>query len=135
MSILAMHEFTNVTGYVYTGGTLAGYIQGDFTFEKETGKYVTQGSDVAVSHTRGMRRVSGHVQRAWGMTSSHLYNWIENDEEKLVVFFPKAGDSKTYTASGCVLTNLRGSITAGGSDVLLLDCDFEGLDWSSGDTT
>jgi hypothetical protein len=131
---MAMHSYTNCTGYVYTGGTLAGYIQGDFTFEKETGKYVVQGTDVATAHTRGMRRVSGHVQRAWGMTSSHLYDWINDDEEKLVVFYPVAGSSLTYTASGCVLTNLRGSITAGSADVLVLDADFEGLDWSSGDT-
>ena len=131
---MAMHSYTNCTGYVYTGGTLSGYIQGDFTFEKETGKYVEQGSDVAVAHTRGMRRCSGHVQRAWGITSSHLYNWINDDEEKLVVFYPVAGSSLTYTASGCVLTNLRGSITGGGADPLVLDADFEGLDWSSGDT-
>ena len=131
---MAMHSYTNCTGYVYTGGTLDGYIQGDFTFEKETGKYVVQGTDVATAHTRGMRRVSGHVQRAWGMTSSHLYNWINDDEEKAVVFYPVSGSSLTYTASGCVLTNLRGSITAGGADVLVLDADFEGLDWTSGDT-
>ena len=131
---MAMHQYTNVTGYVYTGGTLDGYIQGDFTFEKETGKYVVQGTDVATAHTRGMRRVSGHVQRAWGMDSDHLYDWINDDEEKLVVFYPVAGSALTYTASGCVITNLRGSITAGGADVLVLDADFEGLDWSSGDT-
>jgi hypothetical protein len=68
------------------------------------------------------------------MTSSHLYDWINDDEEKAVVFYPLAGSAMTYTASGCVLTNLRGSITAGGADVLVLDADFEGLDWSSGDT-
>lgn len=131
---MSVHEFTNVTGYILTGGVRSAYIQGDFTLEIETGSYVTQGTNVATSHTRGMRRVSGHIQRAWNVNSNHLYGWLNGDEEKTIVFYPKAGDSATYTCSGCMLTNLRSGITAGGADALVIDSDFVGLDWSSGDT-
>lgn len=131
---MTAHEFTNCTGYVLTGGTISAYIQADFTLEKETGKYVTQGNDVATAHTRGMKRVSGHLQRAWAIDSDHIYAWLNDDEEKTVVFYPKNGGTQTYTCSGCVITNLRSAVAAGGSDALLIDADFEGLDWSSGDT-
>lgn len=133
---MAMHEFTNVTGYVEVAmtGNLVGFIQGDFTFEVETGEYVTQGSDTIVAHTRGMRRCTGHLQRAWGMQSDDLYDWLAGDAEYDVKFYPLTGSAKTYTASGCVLTNLRGSITAAGADVLLIDCDFKALSWGAGDS-
>lgn len=129
-----VHPYTHCTGYVYTGGTLDGYIEGDFNFEKETGEYVEQNSDTITEHTRGLRRVTGHLQRAWGIDSDELYSWFEDDEEKTVVFYPKENDTKTYTASGCMLTNLSISISAGGNDPLVIDSDFVGKSWSSGDT-
>ena len=129
-----VHPYTHCTGYVYTGGSLSGYVEGDFNFEKETGEYIEQGSDTITDHTRGMRRVTGHIQRAWCVDSDDMYDWFEGDEEKTVVFYPKAGSDKTYTASGCVLTNVSGSISAGGNDPLMIDADFVGKSWSSGDT-
>ena len=130
---MTAHEFTNVTGYILVDGVTQGFIDTDFSFETAMGKYVEQGSDTPAAHTHGLRAVSGKITKGWGMTSSFLYAWYNNQTEKTIVFYPVAGSTATYTLSGCSLKNLKSAIKAGGEDALIIDADFEGLSGSSGD--
>jgi hypothetical protein len=130
-----MHDYTGVTGFVTTGGSIVGYVEADFTLEKDTGERLEQGSDQIAAHTRGLRRASGKLKRAWGtgMDSKAIYDWFEQDEEKIIVFDP--GDTAaTYTISGAAITKINGAIKAGDEGALELDADFKGLGWSSTDT-
>ena len=58
------HEFTGISGKITVNSTIVGFVSGDVSFEKETGKYIEVGSDEA-ELTRGMRSVSGTLKKAW----------------------------------------------------------------------
>ncbi|MFA5216855.1 hypothetical protein [Sulfuricurvum sp.] len=128
------HAFTGVTGKITTGGSIEGYVEADFKLEYDMDKYIEQGSNVAIDHTFGMKKVTGKITKAWGITTGQLYDWFNNKEEKLIVFDPGDGNN-TYTCSGCSLKSLGSSIKAGDKGALMLNADFEGLNWSSTDNS
>ena len=130
------HAYTGVTGKIIVGGTIEGYVESDVSFEWDMGKYITQGNNVANDHTFGMKKVSGKLTKAWGThydATDYMYDWFNDKEEKNIVFDPGDGTA-LYTASGCALKSLSISVSAGDAEPLMLEADFEGLDWSSTDT-
>ena len=127
------HTYNHCKGKVIVAGTVEGFIESDFKLEQDLGKLLVQGSEYAQDHVHGLRKVSGKLTKAWGLESGYLYDWMNDKEQKTIVFSPDGTSDKTYTCSGCTIKGMGSDIKAGGSDALILDADFEGLSWSSND--
>ena len=125
-----MHDYSGVTGRITVNSTIVGFVKADVSFEYVTGKYFTVGSEVG-QHTRGPKKVSGTLTKAWGVDTEDLYNLFNNRTEFNIDFEASTdGSAEKYTASGCVLTGLKISEEAGSEDALVIDAPFEGRDWS-----
>ena len=125
---MAVHAHTGVTGKITVSGSLVGFVSGDFTAARATGKYVTLGSNLPTVNTRGLQSVSGSLTKAWGIDDSELWTWFYNDTELVIEFDSENGGSNTYTVSGCVLTDLAiEGLEAGAEGALLVNATFEGL--------
>jgi hypothetical protein len=125
---MAVHSFTGVTGVITVNGTTTGFVSGDVTFSKATGKYVTLGSNEATAHTRGLIAVSGSLSKAWGISDDALMDLWSNDTEFDITFDNDgATGANTYTASNCVLVELSiEGLEAGSEGALLINSTFEG---------
>jgi len=126
---MAVHSFTGVTGLITVNGTTTGFVSGDVTFSKATGKYMTlDGGDEAVAHTRGVVSVSGNLTKAWGISDDALMDLWEADTE-FDITFDNDGvtGANTYTASNCVIVELSiEGLEAGAEGALLINATFEG---------
>jgi len=125
---MAVHSFTGVTGVITVNATTTGFVSGDVSFSKATGKYVTLGSDEATAHTRGLISVSGNLTKAWGISDDALMDLWENDTEFDITFDNDgATGANTYTATNCVLVELSiEGLEAGAEGALLINATFEG---------
>ena len=128
---MAVHEFTGVTGKITANTSIVGFVSGDFTLAVQTGKYVTLGENYATANTRGLRSVSGTLKKAWGIDDDALYTLFNADTEFAITFDADQSGTHTYTASGCVLTDLAiEGLEAGNEGALMINASFEGLSWS-----
>ena len=129
---MAVHSYTGVTGKITASGTLVGFVSGDVTFSIATGKYLTLNSNVASGHTRGLKTVSGTLKRAWGISDDLLNTWLTTNAEFDLEFDNDgATGADTYTASGCILTELSiEGLEAGSEGALMVNASWEGLDWT-----
>ena len=127
------HKYTGVTGKITVEGSVEGFVEADFKIERDMDMYIEQGADVPIDHTFGVKKVTGKITKAWGVNSAYIYEWLNNKEEKTIVFDPGDGED-TYTCSGCALKGMGTSIKAGDAGALIFEADFVGLDWSSADT-
>ena len=132
-----MHDYTGVTGTVKANaGAVLGFVSADISVEKATGKYNELGTNVSVSHTRGLLSITGTIRKAWGITSGDIWDWFNNDEEYDIVFDGKGDSSLTLTASSCCLTGVSiEGMEAGSEEALILTAPFEGLGYSNVDST
>ena len=128
---MAVHEFTGVTGKITVNATLVAFVSGDVTMSIATGKYTTLNTNAASNNTRGIRSVSGTLKRAWGVSDSTLYDLMMNNTEFAIVFDNDgATGAHTYTASGCVITELSiEGLEAGSENALMINASFEGLNF------
>ena len=125
---MAVHAFTGVTGKITVSGSIVGFVSGDFTAARATGKYTKLGSNVATANTRGLQSVSGSLTKAWGIDDSDLWNWFNGNTELDILFDADAAGNHTYTVSSCVLTDLAiEGLEAGAEGALLMNATFEGL--------
>ena len=130
---MAVHGFTGVTGQIKVSGTIVGFVSGDFTVARATGKYVTLGSNLPTANTRGLQSVSGTLTKAWGLADDTLWDWFYGDTELVITFDADnpdgaGGGTHTYTVSGCVLTDLAiEGLEAGAEGALMINASFEGL--------
>jgi len=128
---MAIHSYTGCTGKITANGTVIGFVSGDFSLATATGKYITLGTNTNTSHTRGVRTVSGSLKKAWGISDDELYIWYNTDLEYTIVFDADQAGTKSYTCSGCVLTDLAiEGLEAGGDGALMVNASFEGLTFS-----
>lgn len=125
---MAVHSFTGITGVITVNGTTTGFVSGDLTFSKATGKYVTLGTDEATAHTRGLISVSGNLSKAWGISDDALMDLWTNDTEFDILFDNDgATGANTYTAQNCVLVELSiEGMEAGAEGALIINASFEG---------
>lgn len=125
---MAVHSFTGVTGVITVNGTITGFVSGDVTFSKATGKYTTLGSNTATAHTRGLMSVSGTLKKAWGISDDALMDLWEADTEFDITFDNDgATGDNTYTAANCVLVELSiEGLEAGAEGALMVNATFEG---------
>ena len=128
---MAVHSFTGVTARVTVNGTLTGFVSGDVTFSIATGKYTELDGTAATANTRGLRSVSGTLKKAWGLSDSTLYDLMMNDTEFAIEFDNDgATGAHTWTASGCVITEMAiEGMEAGSEGALMINASFEGLDF------
>jgi hypothetical protein len=125
---MVVHAYTGVTGKVTVSGTIVGFVSGDFTAATATGKYTTLGSNVPTANTRGLKSISGSLTKAWGIADDTLYDWYNGDTELAIAFDADAAGTQTYTASGCVITDLAiEGLEAGSEGALMINASFEGL--------
>lgn len=127
---MAVHSFTGVTGVITVNGSTTGFVSGDVTFSKATGKYVTLGGNTATAHTRGLVSVSGSLTKAWGISDDALMDlWTADTEFDITFDNDGATGANTYTASNCVLVELSiEGLEAGAEGALLINATFEGRD-------
>ena len=127
--VMAVHEFTGVTGRIQVNGSLVAFVSGDVTMSVATGKYTTLNTNKASKNTRGLQSVSGSLKRAWGVNDNQLYDLMMNNTEFLIEFDNDgATGAHTYKASGCVLTELSiEGLEAGSEGALMINASFEGL--------
>jgi len=132
-----LHDYTGVTGTVKANaGAIIGFVSADISVEKATGKYNELGTNISQAHTRGLVSVTGTIRKAWGITSSDVWDWFNNDEEYDIVFDGKDDASLTLTASSCCLTGVTiEGMEAGSEEALMLTAPFEGLGYSNVDST
>lgn len=126
---MAVHSFTGITGLITVNGTTTGFVSGDVTFSKATGKYNTlDGGETSVAHTRGLVSVSGSLSKAWGISDDALMDLWTNDTEFSITFDNDGSTgANTYTASNCVLVELSiEGLEAGSEGALLINATFEG---------
>ncbi len=128
---MAVHAFTGITGQITVSGTIVGFVSGDFTVARATGKYITLGSNLPIANTRGLQSVSGTLTKAWGLADDTLWDWFYGDTELDIAFDadnPSGGGTHTYTVSGCVITDLAiEGLEAGAEGALMINASFEGL--------
>lgn len=125
---MAVHAHTGVTGKITVSGSLVGFVSGDFTAARATGKYVTLGSNLPTANTRGLQSVSGTLTKAWGIDDSELWSWFYGNTELVIAFDSESTGANTYTVSGCVLTDVAiEGLEAGAEGALLMNATFEGL--------
>lgn len=125
---MAVHGFTGVTGKIQVSGTIVGFVSGDFTVARATGKYVTLGSNLPTANTRGLQSVSGTLTKAWGVADDTLWDWFYGDTELEIEFDADAAGTHTYTITDCVLTDLAiEGLEAGAEGALMINASFEGL--------
>ena len=128
---MAVHSFTGVTGKITASGTLVGFVSGDVTLSIATGKHLTLGSNVATSHTRGLKSVSGTLKRAWGVSDELLNTWFTTNAEFDLEFDSDAAGSDTYTCANAIITELSiEGLEAGSEGALMINASFEALDWT-----
>ena len=128
---MAVHGFTGITGKITVSGSIVGWVSGDVTFAKATGKYVELGSTAPIANTRGLRSVSGTLKKAWGLSDDVIYDWFNNDTELNITFDADSAWTHTYSATSCVLTDLAlEGLEAGNEGALMINASFEGLTWS-----
>lgn len=128
---MAVHGFTGITGKITVSGSIVGWVSGDVTFAKATGKYVELGSNAPIANTRGLRSVSGTLKKAWGLSDDVIYDWFNNDTELNITFDADSAGTHTYSATSCVLTDLAlEGLEAGNEGALMINASFEGLTWS-----
>ena len=128
---MAVHGFTGITGKITVSWSLDGWVSGDVTFAKATGKYVELGSNAPIANTRGLRSVSGTLKKAWGLSDDVIYDWFNNDTELNITFDADSAGTHTYSATSCVLTDLAlEGLEAGNEGALMINASFEGLTWS-----
>ena len=128
---MAVHGFTGITGKITVSGSIVGWVSGDVTFAKATGKYVELGSNAPIANTRGLRAVSGTLKKAWGLSDDVIYDWFNNDTELNITFDADSAGTHTYSATSCVLTDLAlEGLEAGNEGALMINASFEGLTWS-----
>jgi hypothetical protein len=132
-----VHEMTGVTGTVKANsGAIVGFVSADISVEKATGKYNELGTNLSVSHTRGLVSITGTLRKAWGITSGDIWDWFDQDSEYDIVFDAKNDTTLTITASSCILTSVSvEGFEAGSEEVLMLNAPFEGLAYSYLDST
>lgn len=125
---MAVHSFTGVTGVITVNGATTGFVSGDVTWSKATGKYTTLGSTTATAHTRGLVSVSGSLTKAWGISDDALMDlWNADTEFDIVFDNDGATGANTYTAANCVLVELSiEGLEAGSEGALLINATFEG---------
>ena len=125
---MAVHSFTGITGVITVNGSTTGFVSGDVSWSKATGKYTTLGSDTATAHTRGLVSVSGSLSKAWGISDDALMDLWDADTEFDITFDNDgATGANTYTASNCVLVELSiEGLEAGAEGALLINATFEG---------
>lgn len=128
---MAVHAFTGITGQITVSGTIVGFVSGDFTVARATGKYITLGSNLPTANTRGLQSVSGTLTKAWGVADDTLWDWFYGDTELDIAFDadnPSSAGTHTYTVSGCVITDLAiEGLEAGAEGALMINASFEGL--------
>ena len=125
---MAVHAHTGVTGKITVSGSLVGFVSGDFTAARATGKYVTLGSNLPTANTRGLQSVSGTLTKAWGIDDAELWSWFYGNTELVIAFDSESTGANTYTVSGCVLTDVAiEGLEAGAEGALLMNATFEGL--------
>jgi len=127
---MAIHSFTGLSGKITAGGTIVGFVSGDFTMAQATGKYIELGSTTGfnLSHTRGVKTVSGTLKKAWGISDADLWTWFSTNAEKVIEFDADTAGTHTYIISGCVLTDLAiEGLEAGAEGALMVNASFEGL--------
>lgn len=125
---MAVHAHTGVTGKITVSGSLVGFVSGDFTAARATGKYVTLGSNLPTANTRGLQSVSGTLTKAWGIDDAELWSWFYGNTELVIAFDSESTGAHTYTVSGCVLTDVAiEGLEAGAEGALLMNATFEGL--------
>ena len=128
---MAVHGFTGITGKITVSGSIDGWVSGDVTFAKATGKYVELGRNAPIANTRGLRSVSGTLKKAWGLSDDVIYDWFNNDTELNITFDADSAGTHTYSATSCVLTDLAlEGLEAGNEGALMINASFEGLTWS-----
>lgn len=127
---MAVHSFTGVTGVITVNGSTTGFVSGDVTWSKATGKYVTLGATTATAHTRGLVSVSGSLSKAWGISDDALMDlWTADTEFDITFDNDGATGANTYTASNCVLVELSiEGMEAGAEGALIINATFEGRD-------
>ena len=126
---MAVHSFTGITGLITVNGATSGFVSGDVTFSKATGKYNTlDGGATSVAHTRGLLTVSGNLTKAWGISDDALMDLFVADTEFDITFDNDgATGANTYTASNCVLVELSiEGLEAGSEGALMINATFEG---------
>lgn len=128
---MAVHSFTGVTARIRVNGSLTGFVSGDVTMSVATGKYTELDGKAATANTRGLRSVSGTLKKAWGISDTTLYDLMMNDTEFDIEFDnDSTTGANTYTASGCVITELSiEGMEAGNEGALMINASFEGLDF------
>jgi len=130
---MAVHSFTGITGLITVNGTTTGFVSGDVTWSKATGKYHTlgTGSD-ATAHTRGQVSVSGTLTKAWGISDDALWDLWDADTEFNITFDNDGSTgANTYTAQNCVLVELSiEGLEAGSEGALMINATFEGRSMS-----
>ncbi len=125
---MAVHGFTGVTGKITVSSTIVGFVSGDFTVARATGKYVTLGSNLPTANTRGLQSVSGTLTKAWGVADDTLWDWFYGDTELVIDFDADAAGTHSYVVTGCVLTDLAiEGLEAGAEGALMINASFEGL--------
>lgn len=125
---MAVHAFTGVTGKVTVSGSLVGFVSGDFTVARATGKYTVLGSNVPTANTRGLQSVSGSLTKAWGIDDDELWDWFYGNTELAILFDADAAGTHTYSVAGAVITDLAiEGLEAGAEGALLVNASFEGL--------
>ena len=126
---MAVHAFTGITGLITVNGSTTGFVSGDVTFSKATGKYNTlDGGATAVAHTRGQVSVSGTLTKAWGISDDALMDlWNADTEFDITFDNDTSTGANTYTANDCVFVELSiEGLEAGSEGALLINATFEG---------
>jgi len=125
-----MHDYSGVTGKVTVSGTIVGWVKASFKFEYQSGDYIEIGSEI-YDHTKGPKKITGTLEKAWGIDTDDIYNLVNNRTEFNIEFEAVDGSSgvEKYVASGCLITGIEGDIEAGSDGALILNYPFKARDF------
>lgn len=122
-------EYSGVTAKVTASGTVVGWMKASFKYEHVSGDYIEIGSEI-YDHTKGPKRITGTLEKAWGVDSETIFDWIDNRTVFNLEFEAVSGSSgvEKYTCSGCIITSTECNIEAGADGVLSMSLPFKGRD-------
>ena len=124
-----MKDYSGVTAKITASGTIVGWTKASFKYEHVSGDYIEIGSEV-FDHTKGPKRVSGPLEKAWGVDSDTIFEFIDDRTEFNLEFEAIDGSSgvEKYTCSGCILTSMETNIEGGADGALVFSIPFKGRD-------